>query len=120
MTFNTPITPQGSPAAPKVAGVVATAIASWGVCQSLPNNGPQCADARENSVTKIEPNLKRYGLGEDIGWFDVREDRITLSVMEDGPLDSSICRVIDPDLAPLFRMIANRLDEISGKRQRMA
>lgn len=26
--------------------------------------------------------------------------------------------VIDPNSAPLFRMIANRLDEISGKRSR--
>ena len=86
----------------------------------MPTNGPQCADARENLMARVEPNLKRYGLGEGIGWFDVRYDKITLSVMEDDPLDPSICRVIDPDLAPLFRMIANRLDEISGKRQRRA
>lgn len=65
----------------------------------------------------IQPNAMVYGLGENIGKITVWADSVEISVFTD-PHDEETTVTIDPDLAPLFRMVANRLDEISGKRQR--
>jgi len=80
---------------------------------------------------KIEPNLelKRYGL-ED-GFITITPDGVSISldVDEKGHCpgrthqllhghDDCYCptMMINPEFAPLFRMVANRLDEIAGKR----
>ena len=82
---------------------------------------------------RIEPNLvmKRFGLGN--GWFTITEEAVSLTIFKEETGLASVCKMlpqghndlsfeddtilIDPDMAPLFRMIANRLDEIS-KRQK--
>lgn len=69
---------------------------------------------------KIEPNVQVFGLGW--GSFHVYRDQVDLecqTVHSDKPdPDDCIFHTINPEDAPLFRMIANRLDEIAGKRQR--
>lgn len=86
--------------------------------------------ARQGS--KIEPNLelKRYGLGD--GWIVVtgKGVSITLAVdpgsdynrsipLENGHENDLFSTImLDPESAPLFRMVANRLDELAGKRVR--
>lgn len=78
----------------------------------------------------IEPNLdlKRYGLGD--GWVTVTPGGVSITVHPGGrvvPLadghrdymtDDTRTMMLDPEQAPLFRMIANRLDELAGKRNR--
>ena len=86
--------------------------------------------ARQGS--KIEPNLelKRYGLGD--GWIIVTGNGVSLTLAVDpgsdynrsiplasGHEDGLFATImLDPESAPLFRMIANRLDEMAGKRVR--
>jgi hypothetical protein len=78
---------------------------------------------------KIEPNLelKRFGL-ED-GWITVTPDGISITAWprnnrpalpfgHDDTEDPSYTFMLDPESAPLFRMVANRLDEMAGKRKR--
>lgn len=65
----------------------------------------------------ILPSSQTFGLGEGIGCFVVTPEKIWLEVGLD-PDGDSAQYPIDSDLAPLFRMIANRLDEIAGKRAR--
>ena len=70
-------------------------------------------------MKKIEPNAQIYGLGDDVGSIHVTPEHVYLEVGIPR-WDESIILTLDPETAPLFRMIANRLDEISGKRKRMA
>lgn len=63
----------------------------------------------------IEPAILTYELGPCITVV-VQKGRIDLQLTEDGTVVHGTR--IDPELAPLFRMIANRLDEIAGKRER--
>jgi hypothetical protein len=65
----------------------------------------------------VEPSSQTFGLGEGIGCFHVFPDEVHLCCGhdDDGHQKSF---PLDPALAPLFRMVANRLDEISGKRKR--
>lgn len=69
---------------------------------------------------RIEPNMQRFGLGETVGWFEVTPEEIRLvswdAFKREGGMYDGV--VIEPNSAPLFRMIANRLDEIAGIRQR--
>lgn len=64
----------------------------------------------------IQPSSQSFGLGEGIGCFVVYKDSVFLECGFDDDGNVSTHK-IDPELAPLFRMIANRLDEISGKRK---
>lgn len=69
---------------------------------------------------KIEPNVQIFGLGW--GSFHIYRDSVDIevepsNVSDPGP-DDAVWHTLDPDTAPLFRMIANRLDEIAGKRKR--
>lgn len=77
---------------------------------------------------KIEPNLemKKFGLGD--GWITVTPEGVSITVnfeKREFPLlhghdDFEVqneTMMLDPELAPLFRMVANRLDELSGKRK---
>lgn len=68
-------------------------------------------DKMSRDRSQVYPNMKRYGLGEGIGCFEVCDDEIRLCLDLGDPYDRGI--VIDPRLAPLFRLIAYRLDEIS-------
>jgi len=67
---------------------------------------------------KVYPNtiIYKYGLGEDVGWVEIQNGVVKLFVDFGDAFEEG--RVISTDLAPLFRMIANRLDEASGKRGR--
>ena len=83
----------------------------------MPTDGHKCARCAEDHMAYIEPTATVYGLGEDIGKIEVfRGKRVTLNILcrecgEDRFID------LDPADAPLFRLVANRLDEISGKRE---
>lgn len=65
----------------------------------------------------VLPSSQTFGLGEDIGCFVVMRDEIYLEVGIDHD-GHPVQYPINPNLAPMFRMIANRLDEITGKRAR--
>lgn len=70
----------------------------------------------------IEPKAQVFDLGVgEVGRniyaeVVVKVDSVHLLVEEEGKgaIECSLC----PDMAPLFRMMANRLDEIAGKRER--
>ena len=64
---------------------------------------------------KIKPNCTVYGLG--FAALDITDDEIVVRFLCDccGEEHSF---PINPESAPLYRMLANRLDEISGKRPR--
>lgn len=70
---------------------------------------------------RVEPNLelKRFGLGG--GWLTVTPEALSISVLPDQDArglpnghgdDYATTLMLDPDLAPLFRMIAKRLDAL--------
>jgi hypothetical protein len=61
------------------------------------------AKRNENTV----PNMERYGLGYDVGWIEVYGDKVELITDGDTPL------LLTPDLAPVLRMVAYRLDQIA-------
>lgn len=69
---------------------------------------------------RIEPNMQRFGLGVEVGWFEVTPEEVRIVMWDmyshEGCMYDGVA--IDPDLAPLFRMVANRLDEIAGVRDR--
>ena len=64
----------------------------------------------------IKPTSQSFGLG--FGCFIVYENMVELEVSRENPPEPKdlVTHNIDPELAPLFRMIANRLDELAGKR----
>ena len=80
--------------------------------------------------SKILPSLEltRYGLGD--GWLTVTEEALTITVFPadgrpDIPLDHmgpctdpETIMVLDPGTAPLFRMIAKRLDALAERGKR--
>lgn len=70
------------------------------------------------SANKVEPDLQSFTLRW--GLIHVEHGRVQLEVgwALDGVTPITV--TIDPENAPLFRMIANRLDEIAGKRKRRA
>lgn len=66
-------------------------------------------------MAKIQPNCSVYGLGFAV--LKIWDDRAAVKIWCND-CDQEETYTIDPEQAPLFRMLANRLDEISGKRKR--
>ena len=85
-------------------------------------------------MAKLEPNLemKRYPLGTGcgIGRVTVTPDGVSIAVVGRNPDDRPVpdghdymcdpeeVLVLDPSLAPIFRMVALRLDDLAGKLKR--
>jgi hypothetical protein len=94
---------------------------------TTPEGEPQYAVAWENKMarhgSKIEPNLELRRYGIDDGWVIVTPDGVSITISQgerkhklaDGhsdPYCEEMTIMLNPEYAPLFRMIANRLDEI--------
>jgi hypothetical protein len=70
-------------------------------------------------LNRVEPSVINYGLGRGVGCFSVVPgESVTMNIWcSDCGDERNI--TIDPDLAPILRSIAFRLDEIA-KRKREA
>ena len=66
-------------------------------------------------LKRVEPSSVTYGLGMDVGYFVVRSDAVKLMVFDEGSREE-IEFDISPDLGPMFRSIAYRLDQIDKQR----
>lgn len=66
---------------------------------------------------RIEPTVKIFGLGTDVGKISVWDDKVEISLVVREPEEEETTVTLDPESAPLFRMIANRLDEISKRKE---
>lgn len=58
-----------------------------------------------------EANMRRYGLGETVGWVEIELDSITIFPFNCDPLDPMAGMILEPDTAPVFRLIARELEK---------